>query len=389
MKYFTILATLAGFYLSGCYAGSEVCGGLVNFGCYQKIGGSKDMPVMIYNGRSEIDWNDYISSLGSILCKCEKLAKEKGYETFGLQFYGECWGSKKNIMKLLPRLKVSNDCIDGIYKPCQLDSSKLGNLCVGQVASTFLYTAQINNNEAVAVDGGYSEWTNWSQCSVSCNAGVQRRERECSNPEPKNGGKQCKQYLGESSQARPCSLQKCNEGQDEMMSFNCDKMEVGEEFNNLFSSSKFSPTSPFCGVKASGVAKDPSHYSLSVDLFSVSQKHTRMGIFFNSMDNENYEFVYVHLKGDFYCYSTGKVENGRIDWRETKSDQCNQVFRPQRWIQLEVEVNGSKAQFKGNNELLVTWEVKDKDSGRGGIILKNEFMKSDQSQVHFKDLKVQ
>ena len=41
------------------------------------------------------------------------------------------------------------------------------------------------------VDGRYSDWSSWSQCSATCNNGTQQRLRTCTNPPPANGGKQC------------------------------------------------------------------------------------------------------------------------------------------------------------------------------------------------------
>ena len=37
------------------------------------------------------------------------------------------------------------------------------------------------------VDGNFSEWSNWTICSVTCSKGVKRRTRTCTNPSPFNG----------------------------------------------------------------------------------------------------------------------------------------------------------------------------------------------------------
>ncbi|XP_078658305.1 angiopoietin-1 receptor-like [Branchiostoma floridae x Branchiostoma belcheri] len=41
------------------------------------------------------------------------------------------------------------------------------------------------------VDGGWSPWTNWSPCSVSCGKGTRTRTRTCDNPSPAYGGQDC------------------------------------------------------------------------------------------------------------------------------------------------------------------------------------------------------
>merc|ERR1712215_207581 len=43
-----------------------------------------------------------------------------------------------------------------------------------------------------AVDGGWSGWSGWSKCSADCGPGTKYRYRLCNNPQPKNGGKECK-----------------------------------------------------------------------------------------------------------------------------------------------------------------------------------------------------
>lgn len=41
------------------------------------------------------------------------------------------------------------------------------------------------------VNGGYSNWQEWSPCSSTCGQGFQERNRLCNNPEPVNGGRSC------------------------------------------------------------------------------------------------------------------------------------------------------------------------------------------------------
>ena len=66
--------------------------------------------------------------------------------------------------------------------------------CTGKFHSSF------------AVNGNWSEWGEYSLCSVSCGGGVQARYRECDNPLPAYGGKDC---VGESEEIRPCNQFPC------------------------------------------------------------------------------------------------------------------------------------------------------------------------------------
>ena len=41
------------------------------------------------------------------------------------------------------------------------------------------------------VNGNYTSWSVWSECSATCGGGIQERTRTCTHPKPQNGGKDC------------------------------------------------------------------------------------------------------------------------------------------------------------------------------------------------------
>ena len=55
------------------------------------------------------------------------------------------------------------------------------------------------------MNGGYSLWSEWTECTKTCGGGTRARERTCTDPAPVGNGKGC-DHLGE-----PEENQKCNE----------------------------------------------------------------------------------------------------------------------------------------------------------------------------------
>ncbi|KAJ7996190.1 hypothetical protein DPEC_G00234480, partial [Dallia pectoralis] len=58
------------------------------------------------------------------------------------------------------------------------------------------------------VDGGWSVWGPWGTCSRSCGGGVEFSQRECTDPEPLNGGSYC---LGQRIKYQSCNTGKCQD----------------------------------------------------------------------------------------------------------------------------------------------------------------------------------
>ena len=56
------------------------------------------------------------------------------------------------------------------------------------------------------MDGGWSEFNEWSACSLTCGGGTQSRTRTCDNPPPLNAGRSC---AGEPTEVRACETKGC------------------------------------------------------------------------------------------------------------------------------------------------------------------------------------
>ena len=65
----------------------------------------------------------------------------------------------------------------------------------------------MNNILPCPVNGGYSPWVSWSDCSETCGRGISERKRICDKPEPKNGGNPC---IGAQHEVKECENSPCS-----------------------------------------------------------------------------------------------------------------------------------------------------------------------------------
>jgi len=76
-----------------------------------------------------------------------------------------------------------------------------GEPCIGENEES-----QPCNTHNCPRHGGWSTWTQWTDCSTSCDNGTQTRERACNNPTPAWGGRNCS---GEPKEVKDCFLRNC------------------------------------------------------------------------------------------------------------------------------------------------------------------------------------
>ena len=70
---------------------------------------------------------------------------------------------------------------------------------------------QLTEGHFVMIDGAWSNWSDWGNCSLSCGGGIQSRSRTCSNPAPSGSGADC---VGINSDTQSCNTQTCPSGSD-------------------------------------------------------------------------------------------------------------------------------------------------------------------------------
>ncbi|XP_065653695.1 A disintegrin and metalloproteinase with thrombospondin motifs adt-1-like isoform X2 [Hydra vulgaris] len=134
------------------------------------------------------------------------------------------FGAVKDIAKKVESCNVVNCPVDGMWgnwigtecskncdggvitfnRSCDNPAPKhYGQDCMG-ISS---YVEECPNNGICSVNGGWSNWSEWSLCNYPCEGGVKVRFRNCSNPTPKNNGLFC---YGANTEAADCPWKKCS-----------------------------------------------------------------------------------------------------------------------------------------------------------------------------------
>uniref|UniRef100_A0AAQ4REW4 Thrombospondin-1 n=1 Tax=Gasterosteus aculeatus aculeatus TaxID=481459 RepID=A0AAQ4REW4_GASAC len=104
-----------------------------------------------------------------------------------------------------PWSSCSVTCGEGVITRIRLCNSPTpqmgGRDCQGEGRQT-----EICQKSPCPVNGGWGPWSPWDTCTVTCGGGVQTRKRLCSDPVPKYGGKDC---VGDASLSQLCNKQDC------------------------------------------------------------------------------------------------------------------------------------------------------------------------------------
>eukprot|EP00111_Clytia_hemisphaerica_P003944 TCONS_00011304-protein len=167
---------------------------------------------------------------------------------------------------------------------------------------------QMRFSFGIKVNGGYTPWTNFGKCSKECDVGQMRRSRECTNPEPKFGGLDCR-HLGPKADRFPCFNVPCSNLQIE-------KDPVLENFSikskkkrdiSLLSMLEFGF---HCFITPSENVNDETRMSLAIPakIYSVSDGDSRALLQMIHIITRRSFQIYLHCS--LAPCSTQKCENG-------------------------------------------------------------------------------
>ncbi|KXJ18031.1 Fibropellin-1 [Exaiptasia diaphana] len=85
------------------------------------------------------DWNNYIEE---VACRCAESAAKNGYQYFGIQSYGDCWGGTFKQGNAGLSSVISDKCLGKDYNNC----SDFAEYCVGEEHAILIYKQQIDHS---------------------------------------------------------------------------------------------------------------------------------------------------------------------------------------------------------------------------------------------------
>ncbi|CAG2202647.1 HMCN [Mytilus edulis] len=114
------------------------------------------------------------------------------------------------------------------FRSCNNPTPAFGGL---KCSSKDSETKQCFNEKCPKViDGGWSKWAKWTDCTKLCNGGLMERARTCDSPPPINGGLYCN---GTSIEANLCNTDSCS-GEFNGCTFKLCQKEIWDYYEELY-----------------------------------------------------------------------------------------------------------------------------------------------------------
>ncbi|XFG08582.1 hypothetical protein AB1E19_012206 [Capra hircus] len=133
-----------------------------------------------------------INAGSKVILNCQATGEPRPTITWSRQGHSVLWDERINVL--------SNNSLH-IAAAQKEDTSEYECVARNLMGSVLVRVPVI-----VQVPGGFSQWSAWRPCSVTCGKGIQKRSRLCNNPSPANGGKPCQ---GSDSEMQNCHQKPC------------------------------------------------------------------------------------------------------------------------------------------------------------------------------------
>lgn len=198
-----------------------------------------------------------------------------------------------------PWSECSATCGNGIqirYRKCNNPMAEYGGRnCEGHSNETIACT-----NKPCAINGGWSEWSEWSECNKKCGLGQKYRRRECNNPKPSSDGSFC---IGPALETIGCKNRPCEpaisiDQYRPLVTYSDSKITLSGEYDEDIDD-KSENTDNYHYIKSNeaySLRRPDEHVKLN-DVFDTPRKVTVEVESFMPL-NEDISQIRVNLKGE-------------------------------------------------------------------------------------------
>ncbi|KAL9980068.1 hypothetical protein ACROYT_G008609 [Oculina patagonica] len=120
-------------------------------GCFEDIRDQRALPELLLTARDatssvyfgeNINWNDWANFIDRFTCACATKAKQKNFDYFGIEYYGECWGGMDyDVHGPSGKCQMieKGACV---FEACD-EHRNDARLCVGSQLSLYVYTVKM------------------------------------------------------------------------------------------------------------------------------------------------------------------------------------------------------------------------------------------------------
>ncbi|XP_063436803.1 uncharacterized protein LOC134718239 [Mytilus trossulus] len=201
-------------------------------------------------------------------------------------------------------------------------------------------------------DGGFSDWSDYMECSVTCGGGTKSRYRYCNNPSPTNGGADCagRSVLTLTCNDKPCPI---DGGFADWTSWSTCLVTSGcQGSSGMWVSAYFAVLVYVFVAAATATVTSCPDDDVTLKPWSVSTTWTNQGLQVPSTNSDVtiQDGMNVKLDVDLDVNSITIETNGRLVWDSGK----NTVIRT-RYILIQgtVEIGSEDCKFNAKTEIIL------------------------------------